>query len=69
MSQDPVYLEDISRAAWGSILSDFLQGRKASKYTPLNQFLNDLIQESIPQEDERNTGQAIKPEKTQKESL
>ena len=66
VSQDPVYLEDISRAAWGSILSDFLQRRTASKYTPLNQFLNNLIREAIPQEDKENTGKVMKPEKMKK---
>ena len=66
VSQDPVYLEDISRVAWGSILSDFLHRRTGSKYTPVNQFLNNLIREAVPQEDKENTGKPIKPEKIQK---
>jgi hypothetical protein len=65
VSQDPVYLEDISRAAWGSIVSDFVHKRRASKYTPLNEFLTGLIREAIPQED-KESGKAIKPEKTKK---
>ena len=66
VSQDPVYLEDISRAAWGSILSDFMQRKTASKYTPLNQFLNNLVREAVPQEDKENTGTVMKPEKVKK---
>jgi hypothetical protein len=65
VSQDPVYLEDISRAAWGSIVSDFLYKRRASKYTPLNEFLSGLIREAIPQEDKETSGKPIRPEKTQ----
>ncbi|MET0516748.1 MAG: hypothetical protein ABW047_15630 [Nitrospiraceae bacterium] len=61
VSQDPVYLEDISRAAWGSILSDFIQRKKGSKYTPLNQFLNNLVRESVPEEDKEDAGKAVRP--------
>lgn len=50
VSQDPVYLEDISRATLGSMISDLLQRKTASQYTPLNTFLNDLIQEAMPRE-------------------
>ena len=65
LSQDPVYLEDISRAAWGSIVSDFVHKRRASKYTPLNQFLTNLIKEAIP-EVEKETGKAVKTEPSSK---
>lgn len=50
VSQDPVYLEDITRATMGSVVSDLLNGRRSSKYTPVNKFLDDLITESMPQE-------------------
>jgi hypothetical protein len=50
VSQDPVYLEDIARATLGSMISDLLHGKTASQYTPLNTFLNDLIQEAMPKE-------------------
>ncbi len=49
-SQDPVYLEDIARATLGSIMADFLNKKTASKYTPVNKFLDNLIQEAMPQE-------------------
>jgi hypothetical protein len=48
VSQDPVYLEDIARATLGSVMADLLNKRTASKYTPVNKFLNDLIQEAMP---------------------
>ena len=54
ISQDPVYLEDIARATLGSIVADFLNRKRASKYTPLNKFLDTLIQESIPDEKSKN---------------
>ncbi|MBX3300985.1 MAG: hypothetical protein KF693_02090 [Nitrospira sp.] len=50
VSQDPVYLQDISRVALGSIISDFMNRRTSSQYTPVNQFLNHLIEEAIPKE-------------------
>jgi hypothetical protein len=50
VSQDPVYLEDIARATLGSMMSDFLNRRTASKYTPVNRVLDDLIREAMPQE-------------------
>jgi hypothetical protein len=49
-TQDPVYLEDVAHATLGSMIEDFIQGKTDSKYTPLNKFLNSLIEESIPQE-------------------
>jgi hypothetical protein len=50
VSQDPVYLEDIARATLGGMMADFLNRRTASKYTPVNKFLDDLIKEAMPQE-------------------
>jgi hypothetical protein len=41
--QDPVYLEDAARVALGSVLADFLRGRTASTYTPLNTAIDSLI--------------------------
>ena len=50
VSQDPVYLEDIARATLGGMMADFLNRRTASKYTPVNKVLDDLIKEAMPQE-------------------
>jgi hypothetical protein len=50
VSQDPVYLEDIARVTLGSIMSDFVNRKTASTYTPVNKFLNDLVEESVPKE-------------------
>jgi len=51
LSQDPVYFEDIARAAMGSLAMDFLNQRTASRYTPVNVFLNNLICDFIPKEE------------------
>ena len=50
VSQDPVYLEDIARATLGSMLSDLLNGKTASQYTPVNKLLDNLIREAMPKE-------------------
>jgi hypothetical protein len=50
VSQDPVYLEDVARATLASMITDFLNEKTASKYTPLNKFIDNLIQEAMPQE-------------------
>ena len=60
ISQDPVYLEDIARATLGSIVADFLNRKRASKYTPLNKFLDTLIKEAIPDEKSKN-GESVGP--------
>src|SRR4249920_1662039 len=44
LSQDPVFLEDAVRLTFGSLMSDFLNRRTASRYTPLNEVLNTLVQ-------------------------
>lgn len=56
VTQDPVFLEDAIRLTFGSIMSDFLNRRTASKYTPLNEVLNSLVQAAIPEEQPRNNG-------------
>ena len=61
VSQDPVYLEDIARATLGSMISDLLHGKTASQYTPLNTFLNDLIQEAMPKEKSNDSGKETSP--------
>jgi hypothetical protein len=50
VSQDPVYLEDITRATVASILADLLNGRNISKYTPVDKFIDDLITEAVPKQ-------------------
>jgi len=50
VSQDPVFLEDAVRVTLGGLMADFLNRRTASKYTPLNEVLNKLVRESIPEE-------------------
>jgi hypothetical protein len=50
LSQDPVHLVDVTRATFGSMVTDFKYRKTASTYTPVNKFLNDLIEESVPRE-------------------
>ena len=50
ISQDPVYLEDVTRATMGSVVADLLNGRQSSKYTAVNKFLDDLITEAVPKD-------------------
>ena len=45
VSQDPVFMEDVARVTFGSMLSDLLNRRRGSKYTPLNKVLDLLIHE------------------------
>jgi hypothetical protein len=61
VTQDPVFLEDAIRLTFGSIMSDFLNRRTASKYTPLNEVLNTLVQAAIPEE--QPTGSSGKTDK------
>jgi NurA-like 5'-3' nuclease len=61
VTQDPVFLEDAIRLTFGSIMTDFLNRRTGSKYTPLNEVLNTLVQTPIPEEQPNaNTGEAEK---------
>ena len=48
MSQAPVYFEDIARATLGGMMADLLNRKTSSQYTPMNTFLNGLIQEDMP---------------------
>jgi hypothetical protein len=50
ISQDPVFFEDAARVALGSLMADFLNRRTASIYTPLNDVLDKLVREAIPEE-------------------
>ena len=50
LTQEPVFLEDAIRLTFGSLMSDFLNRHTASKYTPLNEVLNTLVQAAIPEE-------------------
>lgn len=47
---DPVFIEDIARVTFGSMLADFLNKKTSSKYTPLNQILNLLIRDPVQDE-------------------
>lgn len=61
ITQDPVFFEDAVRLTFGSLLTDFLNRRTASKYTPLNEVLNTLVQTAIPEEQPtKNSGQVDK---------
>lgn len=50
VSQDPVYMEDVARATLGGIVADFMDRKTASTYTPVNKFINNLVEESVPKE-------------------
>jgi len=47
---DPVFIEDAARVTFGSMLSDLLNRKTSSKYNPLNQALNLLIRQAVPQQ-------------------
>ena len=51
--QDPVFLEDAARVALGGLLADFLRGRTATTYTPLNKAVDSLIRRPPPPEEEQ----------------
>lgn len=63
LSQDPVFLEDAVRLTFGSLVSDFLNRRTASKYTPLNEVLNTLVQTAIPEEQTNSSSGGADKEK------
>jgi hypothetical protein len=48
-SRDYVYFEDAARVALGSMIADFLNGKTASTYTPLNKLLDQLIEIPLPE--------------------
>jgi hypothetical protein len=61
LTQEPVFLEDAVRLTFGSLMSDFLNRRTSSKYTPLNEVLNTLVQAAIPEEQpNKSSGEADK---------
>jgi hypothetical protein len=43
LTEEPVYLREAVRITWGSIISDFAQGKTASQYNPANTLLDSLI--------------------------
>jgi len=47
LGQEPVYFQDAVRITLGSMLADFLSGKTASVYSPLNKYIDQLVQ--IPQ--------------------
>ena len=49
VGQDPVYFEDTARITIGSIIADFINGKTASSYGPLDTIVEQLIQ--IPQQE------------------
>ncbi|HSF68114.1 MAG TPA: hypothetical protein VLA67_11875 [Nitrospiraceae bacterium] len=62
ISQDPVYLEDISRVTLASMGADFVKRKTASRYSPVNKVLNDLIEEAMPSQSPDNQ-ETLEPEK------
>jgi len=54
VGQDPIYFEDTARVTMGSMIEDFMNGKTASSYGPLDHIVDQLIQ--LPQpEKERKT--------------
>lgn len=51
ISQDPVYFKDIVRVVLGSIITDFVNDRTGTKYTPIYKLLDDLLQTSPPEKE------------------
>ena len=47
VGQDPIYFEDTARVTMGSVIADFINGKTASSYGPLDKIIDQLIQ--IPQ--------------------
>jgi len=50
VSEDPVYFEDEAVVAFGSMVSDLLNRKTSSRYTPVDKLLDDLIGEDLPEE-------------------
>jgi hypothetical protein len=57
--QVPVFMEDATRISWGSMLSDLLNGKTSSRYTRLNEVLDNLLSEKTnkTQREESHQGQ------------
>lgn len=50
MSLDPVFIEDVARVTFGSMLADLLNRKTTSKYTPYDKVLDLLILEKAHQD-------------------
>lgn len=51
-SQDPVYFDDVARVTLGSLIADLLNRKTVSTYSPLDQFLDQLIERPSQKDDE-----------------
>jgi hypothetical protein len=51
MSQDPVYFKDMVRVVLASMMTDFVNGRTATTYTPLYKLFDSLIQAPQPEQE------------------
>jgi hypothetical protein len=49
VNQDPVFFEDAARIALASMISDLLNRKTSSKYTPYNVIIDQLMREAMPQ--------------------
>jgi hypothetical protein len=68
VTQDPVFMEDVARVTFGSMLADLLNRRTGSKYTPLNQVLDLLIHDTNPDGQSRDQSDSEVDKAAQKES-
>ena len=50
VSLDPVFIEDVARVTFGSMLADLLNRKTTSKYTPYDKVLDLLILEKVHQD-------------------
>jgi hypothetical protein len=51
-SQDPVYFEDIARVTFASMISDFMNKKTGSTYSPVNKLLDGLIKRKETQQEQ-----------------
>ena len=65
--QDPVYLEDISRVTFGSMLADLVNRKTSSTYTPLNHVLDLLIREEASKEANAQQSEPVVDQEVQEE--
>ena len=61
MDQDPVFLGDAARVTLASLMADLLNRRTASRYTPLNQFLDNLMREAVPEVQTKKADDSSEP--------
>lgn len=60
VTEEPVFLREAGRITWGSIISDFAQGKTASEYSPANNLLDSLIGPgNVEEESAGNTPAAV----------